>query len=59
MNRKIKNIIIILVIFIIAGLSYVTMKAAGNNTNNASSGETNNVGTPPDMAQGNEGNNQK
>lgn len=57
MNRKIKNILIILVIFIIAGLSYVTMKAASNNTNNSSSsGEPNSMGTPPDMAQGSDGN---
>ena len=53
MNRKIKNILIILVIFIIASLSYVTMKAASNNTNNSSnSGGQNNMGTPPNMVQG-------
>lgn len=57
MNRKIKNILIILVIFIIAGLSYVTMKSASNNTNNSSnSGEPTNMGSPPDMPQGNDGN---
>ena len=57
MNRKIKNILIILVIFIIGALSYVTMKAASNSTNNSSgSGEPNNKGTPPDMAQGSDGN---
>lgn len=57
MNRKIKNILIILVIFIIAGLSYVTMKAASNNTNSGNGSEVaNNMGTPPDMAQGSDGN---
>ncbi len=57
MNRKIKNILIILVIFIIAGLSYVTMKSASNNTNNSSSsGGPNSMGTPPDMAQGSDEN---
>ena len=57
MNRKLKNILIILVIFIIAGLSYVTMKAASNNTNNSSSnGGPNNMGTPPDMVQGSDEN---
>ena len=56
MDRKIKNILIILVIFIIVALSYVTMKAASNSTNNVSSGGPNNMGTPPDMAQGSEEN---
>lgn len=57
MNRKIKNILIILVIFIIASLSYVTMKSASNNTNNSSnSGGPTNMGNPPDMAQGSDGN---
>ena len=57
MNRKIKNILIILVIFIIVGLSYVTMKSASNNTNNSSSsGGPNSMGIPPDMTQGSDGN---
>lgn len=56
MNRKLKNILIILVIFIIAGLSYVTMKAVSNSTNNVSSGGQNNMGTPPDMPQESEKN---
>ena len=52
MNRKIKNILIILVIFIIGCLSYITMKAAGNNTNSVSNnGEQNGMGTPPEMSQ--------
>ena len=57
MDRKIKNILIILVIFIIVGLSYVTMKSASNNTNNSSSsGGPNSMGIPPDMTQGSDGN---
>ena len=59
MNRKIKNILIILVIFIIGCLSYITMKAAGNNTNSVNNnGEQNGMGTPPEMSQGSENNSQ-
>ena len=67
MDRKVKNILIILVIFIIAGLSYMTMKSASNNINsetppnmpqggagNANNSE--NSQTPPDMPQGDAGN---
>lgn len=59
MNRKTKNIIIILIIFIIGCLSYITMKTAGNNTNSVNNnGEQNGMGTPPEMSQESENNSQ-
>lgn len=66
MNRKIKNVIIILAIIIIGGLSFLTMKTAKNsissNQKMNGGGPSSEMGTPPDMSNGerqNNGNMQK
>lgn len=48
MNRKLKNILIILAIFIVIGLSYLTMKAA-NDTKTKIGGQEN-IGRPPETS---------
>ena len=48
MNRKLKNILIILAIFIVIGLSYLTMKVA-NDTKTKMGGQGN-IGKPPETS---------
>ena len=54
MNRKIKNLIIILAIIVVGALSFFTMKSAKNsisssNNDNSMMGAPGQMGTPPDM----------
>lgn len=57
MNRKVKNLIIILVIIVMIGLSFITINSAKNsiqNTSNVASSSQNGMGTPPEMPSGSE-----
>lgn len=57
MNRKIKNLLIILAIIIVGGLSFFTMKSAKNSISNNSNmmmgqGASSEMGTPPSKPDG-------
>lgn len=57
MNRKVKNLIIILVIIVMIGLSFITINSAKNSIQgnlNVASSSQNGMGTPPDMPSGSE-----
>lgn len=57
MNRKVKNLIIILVIIVMIGLSFITINSAKNSiqgNSNVASSSQNGMGTPPDMPSGSE-----
>ena len=57
MNRKVKNLIIILVIIVMIGLSFITINSAKNSiqgNSNVTSSSQNGMGTPPEMPSGSE-----